>query len=657
MKRKVRIKALPKARQGGYINPIPGAHPGYNGAYGPPDSYFPSDNGSEESTEVNRTLKPTSREHANLEAEKGETVITNLSQGGIPEFYNIGGKRHYDGGTPLNLPADSFIFSRDRKMKIKDKDVLAQFGITNAKKGGVTPADISKKYDINKYRKILADPSSDRYQRETAEMMIENYNYKLGGLAMVQESMKGFPNGVPAVAVPYLEQNGIDPSQLIPDMFPEQGGQMPMARYGGQNYFVHGGEEDEGGAERITSFDFTNIKDPLEYLHNINTTSSDKGIARVVDKTSFFNQWNKQPQAANLQYAEDDGNWNLVRNSAVPSIRQGYTPPPARPHKPIKFFHSTPGNTIPYSSKEEVVMPTFEPGGPKIDYTSKTARNSMAITPGTQNINPNILTPRDTTLARQYEWYKDYTPIYDPTDPKKMDVSDPLQSRKKALNAELLDIRRGMAKTYGLPTTKDGLPDYEQIDPNIILDKSKMDPAQLQRMYDIMYEKRAIRDAQGFQRKQFYGDLEAEQKGYSSETPLEDLNLGIRFATGVQSQQLKELADKQKEDQLASLTLKKYGGDASGKKKVRIKLPEYAAAGEVAISNKPTRWQNVPKNKVRWDITKPGYDPAKVEAGDYVKKDGKWYLITGRNTKVEPFTGELIDDSNLVSDKGDLREG
>ena len=47
--------------------------------------------------EVNRTLKPTTKENATLEAEKGETVVTNLAQGGIPEFYTVGGKRHSAG--------------------------------------------------------------------------------------------------------------------------------------------------------------------------------------------------------------------------------------------------------------------------------------------------------------------------------------------------------------------------------------------------------------------------------------------------------------------------------------------------------------------------------------------------------------------------------
>src|SRR5210317_962435 len=58
--------------------------------------------GNDPEIKINETLQPTSREHATLEAEKGETVVTNLQGEGIPEFYKIGGKSHSRGGTPLN---------------------------------------------------------------------------------------------------------------------------------------------------------------------------------------------------------------------------------------------------------------------------------------------------------------------------------------------------------------------------------------------------------------------------------------------------------------------------------------------------------------------------------------------------------------------------
>lgn len=176
-----------------------------------PGSYH---GGNDPKIKTNKTIGPTDWDNATLEAELGETVVTNLQNEGIPEFYRIKGKRHYNGGTPLNLPPNSFIFSRDRKLAIKDPEVLKMFGKTPRKKG-YTPAEISTSFDLNKYREVLLDPQADHIQISTAEAMIKNYNNKLAALALAQESLKGFDNGIPGFAIPYLEELGIDPSQLI----------------------------------------------------------------------------------------------------------------------------------------------------------------------------------------------------------------------------------------------------------------------------------------------------------------------------------------------------------------------------------------------------------------------------------------------------------
>ena len=217
MKRRVKVSFTPKAKKGleartsGLeVRMSPGL--GYNAN----QLSWPVMAGefSEPRLETNSTLKPVPREEANLEAEVGETAYTDLNGDGLPEHYKIGGKRHSQGGTPLYLPDNSFIFSRDRSMKIKDPSLLNQFGMP-PKKGGYTPADIAKKYDINKYRKVLADSDTDDLQRKNAEQMISKYNLKLGKLALAQESIKGFPQGIPAIAIPYMEHMGIQPEQLV----------------------------------------------------------------------------------------------------------------------------------------------------------------------------------------------------------------------------------------------------------------------------------------------------------------------------------------------------------------------------------------------------------------------------------------------------------
>lgn len=529
MKKKlVRVKMLPKAVYG--MN-VTGKINNKDGSQTAPTSFLLDDNGSIPNLQIGKTLQPTSRENATLEAEKGETVVTQLDQAnsaGIPEFYTIGGKPHSQGGTPLNLPPDSFIFSKDKKMKISDPDILTQFGKSaGKKKKSFTPADISKQYDINKYRQILADPNSDFHQINTAKKMIENYNLKLGGLAMVQESMKGFENGIPGISMPYLDSVGIDPMELIPQSVTEGVPPvMPMKRFGGD-------------------------------------------------------MWPMYPEGGDITY----------------------------------------------------------------DPNIKVNADSIAITPGTQHANQFQLQPRSTDLTKKYDYLTDYKPTYDESGKRviygKSEAdreAHPVYKRKTELSAKELELRKQMANIYGLPTDAKGLPDYTQIDPNIILDKSKLPEDLSKQFYDVLYEKRAIRDAEGFQRKQYYGDIEAEQKKYDENTPLEDLNLGIRFVTGVQSPQLNAL--KAKDEQLAALTLQTGGP-----------IPEYADGGSVASQKVPTLTELRKQGLTKWDMNADGYNEADVQPGDYIKKaDGKWYVATLEDIKAPAYEGEL--DPRL----GDLGE-
>ena len=197
MLKKVKIKNLPKAAKGGVS---------YNQLA---PMYIP--NGmSQEPMKVRKNLTAVPRKQAKIEAEGGETVLTEV--GGLPAHFNISGKRHAQGGVPLNVPDESFIFSDTRAMIIKDPEILAEFGETKPK----TPAKIAKKYDINKYREILADPDMDKRSKETAEQMIANYNLKLAKLALYQESTKGFEGGIPTAALPFMAVNNIQPQDILP---------------------------------------------------------------------------------------------------------------------------------------------------------------------------------------------------------------------------------------------------------------------------------------------------------------------------------------------------------------------------------------------------------------------------------------------------------
>ena len=159
------------------------------------------------------------RDKANLEAEGGETVFGDINGDGFPEHKIIKGPRHSQGGVPLNLPDDSFIYSDTKSMKIKDPNILAMFN-KPMKKSGYTPAELAKSYDLEKYRKILQDPNSDHIDRKTAELMLRNYNVKLAQLALAQEAKKGFPQGIPKVAEPAMQAMGLNEDQILPVNLP-----------------------------------------------------------------------------------------------------------------------------------------------------------------------------------------------------------------------------------------------------------------------------------------------------------------------------------------------------------------------------------------------------------------------------------------------------
>ena len=215
MKYKVRIKKdpLPKAEMGastrGKLT---------NNAF-----QFPinSKEGMQPGLDVKKNLGPTPREKANIEAEQGETIITPMGDDAwtksLPKTYIIGGKKHSKGGTPLSVPEGSFIFSD--YLKERDANILQMLGKA-AKKSGYTYAELSKPYMLNDDIKLLLDPDSDRITKETAQMNIENKIDKLGLIALLQESSKGFTNDegeidIPAVGVPYADKLGLDLEKAI----------------------------------------------------------------------------------------------------------------------------------------------------------------------------------------------------------------------------------------------------------------------------------------------------------------------------------------------------------------------------------------------------------------------------------------------------------
>lgn len=243
MKRKVKITSLPQAGYGGTqdakaVNQLYG-----NSAY--MMNMFNGATKGEPDLTVNQTMTAAPRQTAVLEAEGGETIVR-PGQDGIPQLYTISGPDHnpnpnVQGGVPLDgnqAPEGSFIFTKQKSMKIKNPAMQELLGLNPNKKGYII-ADVSKKFNLNDptYRKMLMDPNADSIEISTAQRMLDNYTTKLGQLALIQEEMKGFPQGIPSISHPYLQKIGVSPEEMMP-INPTEGmqtamyGGMPKAQYG-----------------------------------------------------------------------------------------------------------------------------------------------------------------------------------------------------------------------------------------------------------------------------------------------------------------------------------------------------------------------------------------------------------------------------------------
>lgn len=135
-------------------------------------------------------LSKVKRSEANLEAEGGETVLGEIDGTGKMQHAKVVGKPHSKGGVPLNLPQGTFIFSDNQELAVTDPEVLKYFGVEDKKGKGVTPAEIAKKFEVNKFQNIVDDFQNNNIARGSAQAMLDKNLKNLFSLAALQENMK-----------------------------------------------------------------------------------------------------------------------------------------------------------------------------------------------------------------------------------------------------------------------------------------------------------------------------------------------------------------------------------------------------------------------------------------------------------------------------------
>lgn len=219
---KIKINSLPKGfklvngkivedqmmKEGGYVT---GDQAGYGLVTLPQEYYNNANINTTRDESVRYSLSSVPRDKANIEAEGGETVLTDLNNDNQFGLYNIRGPRHSKGGVPMYLPEQSFIYSDTDKMRF-DQTEMAEYGIESKSK--LTPAQISKKYDLNKYYGAMQDQFADEITARSSELMLKKNMMGLSKLAFGQELKKKFEDGVPLAAHPYLVSIGEDPIEF-----------------------------------------------------------------------------------------------------------------------------------------------------------------------------------------------------------------------------------------------------------------------------------------------------------------------------------------------------------------------------------------------------------------------------------------------------------
>lgn len=225
---KVKISGIPKMIKGGPIgninNPIP-----YPNLFNiNPFGLIASNQTGTNDDSITSGIKSVPREDANVEAEKGELLVKHDLTG----LYKIHGKTHAEGGTPIMAKGGSFIFSNDKGLAFtkEDKDTFNFKGGSNAKRNN-TPAKVLQREvnpkDYNSLMSILSDNQKDNIAKQSAALMLQKHQEKIGQVALVQEAKKSMREGIPSFAM--------GPTQLSTPQFDhaKQGAELMYAALGG----------------------------------------------------------------------------------------------------------------------------------------------------------------------------------------------------------------------------------------------------------------------------------------------------------------------------------------------------------------------------------------------------------------------------------------
>lgn len=228
-----KVKEIPLKKKGGIHMGRNKGIPYYNPHKGFAQEVHPDAMGDSSEKDIASSLTPIDREEANVEAEKGELVVKPDLSG----LYKVKGKTHKQGGTPLSLEEGSFIFSNDPKLAV-DEDEAELFDFEDFKSKSArknTPAKVlEREVNPKEYNSLIAttmDEDKDKIAKNTAAMMLQKYQEKIGRVAFLQEAKKDEP--IPPFAMGTAPMMGYDKDELEEEetMYGKKGG-LIKAQFG-----------------------------------------------------------------------------------------------------------------------------------------------------------------------------------------------------------------------------------------------------------------------------------------------------------------------------------------------------------------------------------------------------------------------------------------
>lgn len=193
-----------------------------------------------ENQDVRTSYPEADRKVANIEVEKGEHVLSP----DLATVYKANGKKHYDGGTPIQAPEGAYIVSDFIKT---DPAILDALSLEDNGKKKTWSKFLGSKVDPKFYNglsAILKDDEAgkpvDPYELKTAQINLPELQKFVSKVALGNELAKakrGKQFSIPGVAAPAMQsmQTPAPTEDSAPMFKAKYGGFIPRKQYGGAN--------------------------------------------------------------------------------------------------------------------------------------------------------------------------------------------------------------------------------------------------------------------------------------------------------------------------------------------------------------------------------------------------------------------------------------